>query len=393
MTKFYKNIFSTAVMLLISGAAFAQSIEFCGVRNTMRYDDGDDAKSEYIGWNSQTGKAEFRTDYGLWALNMNGNKITSELVHDDNLMYGNSGSFYKNGVIYTFFSHEDPDAETDGVYEFVVRKWDAKTYKLISSQRYPKSSNLESRGLAFNPTDGKVYGLFYLTDVALPEVDGYEPDQDDIDMGQTTDAGYALCTIDLETMELTQITPGIYYDNFVTLACSPEGRMFSMTSGGTLIEFDTASGLMIKAFEHSGVESQFKRQSACFDHKTGKMYWNGYVNSGKGINDWGSWSNLPDREWRTNHKFDTALYEVDTETGKATKIADIPNRIAFSALWVVGADGTDVVPAAINAAETETVEGDAQIFNAAGQLVSKSSMTKGLYIIKQGNVTKKIMNK
>lgn len=393
MTKFYKNIFTAAIMLLFSGATFAQSVEFCGVRNTMRYDDGDDAKSTYLGWNSQTGKAEFSTDYGLWSLNMSGSNLTSTLVHDDNLMFGNSGSFYMNGVIYTFFSHENPDAETDGEWEFVVRKWDAKTYDLLSTQRYPKSANLESRGLAYNPKNGKVYGLFYLTDVQLPEVDGYEPDQDDIDMGQTTDAGYALCTINLETMELTQITPGVYYDNFVTLACSPEGRMFSMTSGGTLIEFDANSGLMVKAFEHSGVESQFKRQSACFDHKTGKMYWNGYVNSGKGVNEWGSWSSLPDREWRTNHKYDTALYEVSIETGKATKIADIPNRIAFSALWVVGADGTEGATTSINAAEAETINGDAQIFNAAGQLVSKSAMTKGLYIVKQGNVTKKIMNK
>lgn len=393
MTKFYKRIFSAVSLLLLSGVIYAQTVEFNGIRNTMRYDDGDDAKSKYLGWNYETGKAEFETDYGVWSVNMNGKALTSELVHDDNLMYGNSGSFYMNGVIYTFFSHEDPDADTSDVWEFVVRKWDAKTYELLSSQRFPKSANLESRGLAYNPVDGKVYGLFYLTDVALPEVDGYEPDQDDIDMGQTTDAGYAICTIDLETMKLTQITPGVYYNNFVTLACSPEGRLFSMSSGGTLFEFDANTGLMVKAFEHSGVESQFKRQSACFDHKTGKMYWNGYVNSGKGVNDWGSWSNLPDREWRTNHKFDTALYEVDTETGKATKIADIPNRIAFSALWVVGADGTDVVPSAVEAVEVEPVAGDTQIYNAAGQLVSKSSMTKGLYIVKQGNVTKKIMNK
>lgn len=38
----------------------------------------------------------------------------------------------------------------------------------------------------------------------------------------------------------------------------------------------------VDIYETSGVKSQFKRQAACFDMKTGKMYWNGYVNDGSG---------------------------------------------------------------------------------------------------------------
>lgn len=128
---------------------FAQTVQFYGVKNTMRYDDGEDTKYTYLGWNAATGKAEFEGDVGLWELDMNGQKVDSKLVHYDNLMYGNSGSFYMNGVIYTVMSHEDPDSDESGVMEFVVRKWDAKTYEMISSQRFPKSSNLESRGLAY----------------------------------------------------------------------------------------------------------------------------------------------------------------------------------------------------------------------------------------------------
>lgn len=409
---FIKSVFAVALTFVAAQMLSAQNVQLLGVKNTMRYDDGDDTKYEYLGWNAETQKAEFKGDVGLWSLDTDGNSsVKSNLVHYDNLMYGNSGSLYMDGVIYTIMSHEDPDAESSDVYEFVVRKWDAQTFALLSTQRYPKSANIESRGMAYNPVDGKVYGLFYLTDVVI-DIEGYEPDQDDIEAGQTSDAGYAICSIDLETMKITQITPGVYYDNFVTLACSPEGRLFSMTSSGTLMEFDTKTGLVVtRTFENeegdeevlpaygpSGVVSQFKRQSACFDYNTGKMYWNGYVNSGKGYNDWGSYGPLSDKEWRTNGKYDTALYEVSTETGAATKIANIPNRIAFSCLWVKGADASDIVkPGTQTNVHGIQYSGDnaTRIYTAGGQLVTTDAehLTPGLYIIKKGNITTKVLKK
>lgn len=402
-----KKILFVAVALLSFAEMSAQDVKFYGVREKMRYDDGDDMKSEYLGWNAETGKAEFSGDYGLWTVGMSNNKLTPELVHYDNLMYGNSGALYIDGLIYTVFSHENPDATEDGVMEFVVRKWDAKTFELLSSERFEKSANLESRGMAYNPVDKQVYGLFYLTDVELPVPDE-ELDPEDRQEGYTTDAGYALCTIDLSTMAIKQITPGIYYDNFVTLACSPEGRMFSMTSFGTLYEFDTKTGLIrtktvineygeeeqVSIYAHSGVQSQFRRQSACFDHNTGKMYWNGYVNNGMGYNDWGSYGPLSDKEWRTNGKYDTALYEVDIETGAATKIANVPNRMTFSCLWVDGGDGTE--GAISDVKQMEMVETDnMDVYNTAGQLVysgkkTSANLKSGIYVVKSGNVVKKV---
>jgi hypothetical protein len=71
------------------------------------------------------------------------------------------------------------------------------------------------------------------------------------------------------------------------------------------------------------------------------MYWNGYYNSGKGYNDWGSWSSLSDKEWRTNGKYDTALYAVDITTGDATRLSKIGNRWTFSCMWVDGDDVSD----------------------------------------------------
>lgn len=402
MTNNYTMRFKTLAMAsLIAMGATAQSLQLLGVKNTMRYDDGEDTKYTYLGWNSQTSKAEFSGDVGLWSLDLNGSKVASNLVHYDNLMYGNSGSLYINGEIYTVMSHENEDGEM----EFVVRTWDAKTFAKKSEKTYSKSANIESRGMAYNPIDGKVYGLFYLTDVVIED---YEPDQDDIDMGQTTDAGYAICTIDLQTIEIHQITPGVYYENYVTLSCSPDGRLFSMTSSGTLTEFSPESGLKVarvvindegdaeefEYFEPSGVVSQFKRQAACFDYTTGKLYWNGYVNSGKGYNDWGSYGPLSDKEWRTNGKYDTALYEIDIETGKAITIDKIPNRIAFSCLWVNGKDASDIVPPSsheTSIASTQKVsDGVCRVYNSQGMLVTgnTSNLPKGMYIINGKKVMK-----
>jgi hypothetical protein len=298
------------------------------------------------------------------------------------MMYGNSGAVYVNGKLVTVFSRDESSTVDEELFR--VCKWDANSGNLLSNEIRPKNDHLESAGMAYNPVDGKVYGLFYLTGNQLPaeitDDPDYFADQDD-DMTDG-DAGYAICTVDLSTMKVTPITKGLYYYNFITFAINSEGRAFALTSGGSsavpgddgkqrdinnnltgaqLYEFDLATGLMkTKAVEKidpetnekyianeplvgaTGYSSQYRRQAACFAKSNpNKMYWVGYYNSGKGINEYGSWGPLPDKEWRTNGKFDTALYEVDITTGEANRVAKIPNRWIFSALWVEGDDCSD----------------------------------------------------
>ena len=210
-------------------------------------------------------------------------------------------------------------------------------------------------------------------------------------------------------MTLTQITPGIYYDNFVTLACAPDGRIFSMTSSGTLVEFDRATGLIltktveneqgelveVNKYDHSGVISQFKRQAACFDFTTGKMYWNGFVNSGMGYNEWGSYGPLSDKEWRTNGKYDTALYEVSIEDGKATRLSGIVNRLSLTCMWMPGRDASETT--AIKSVSSSST-GIVKVYTQNGLLVYSGPATgmhlqQGLYIVKDGDTTRKIVIK
>lgn len=314
-------------------------------------------------------------DYPLWYGTITDTNLAA-WVTGLNTMYGNSGAVKVGNVITTVFSTSDPEAAASE--KITVLKWNAtEATQIGNGTHFPESSCLESSGMAVNPLDGQVYGLFYMTAQQLPEDITEDPDYfvDSEDSLSSTDAGYCLCRIDLETMELTPITPGLYYYNFVTFAINSQGRAFALTSGGvagvldeegkvydidgnpsgaTLCEFDLATGLMlgnyveaideetgeayqefVNKYQGTGFPGQYRRQSACFDpNNPNIMYWNGYVNSGKGYDENGSWSNLPDTNWKENGKHDTALYAVDINTGNATRLATFTDRYTFSCLWV-----------------------------------------------------------
>ena len=396
-----------ALLCMAAMAANAQSYYLKGIGNNNRYDDGEQMKTKYVGWNTELGKAIFVVDNGIYGMTWDGTTLSTPekdpavnidqfyaqgqftdneaalWANNFNMMYGNSGACYVNGKLITVCSRDEqstPDEEL-----FRVCKWDAKTGDLLSTELRPKSDHLESAGMSYNPLDGKVYGLFYLTGQDLPAEITSDPDYfEDQDADMTDgDAGYCLCTIDLGTMKVTPITKGLYYYNFVTFAINSEGRAFAMTSGGTngtigddgkirdvnnnltgaqLIEFDLQTGLIKEnaTIGATGYCSQYRSQAACFAKSNpNKMYWVGYFNSGKGVNEWGSWGTLPDKEWKTNGKFDTALYEVDITTGEATRLTKVTNRWTFSALWFDGDDcSDDASDDPFNPGNTEPTEGN-----------------------------------
>ena len=398
--KFKFMLLALAAIICLSSSA---QLKIKGVYQQGRDNDGE-MGGTYIGWNSALGIGISIVPQGIYQMEWDGTTFSqpvkepavnkadfysggqftdndkAQWANNFNLMYGNSGAGIKDGVITTIFSRSGEDIEDSE--RFAVRKWDAVTGNLLSGKNdyYSRDMCLESAGMCVNPKDGKMYGLFYLTAQDLPDEIVNDPDffVDQEGDATSTDAGYCICSIDLETMVITPITPGLYYGNFVTFAINSEGRAFALTSGGTLpalngnedmkvydidgnlagaqlYEFDLTTGLMltipveeideetgepytanVNKYTHgTGYCSQANRQSACFSKANPNvMYWVGYVNSGKGYNDYGSFTNLSDKEWRTNGKYDTALYEVDITTGEATRLSLITNRYTFSALWV-----------------------------------------------------------
>ncbi len=442
------SLLGLAALVAVPAHAQDGTVKLKGIGHNNRYDDGDQMKTTWIGSlydenGNYTGKTAYIVENGIYAMNVGQSNVSlptkEPAVNIDeikqgssvnyekalwatnfNLMYGNSGAGYVDGQLVTIMSRDESSTTDDEL--FAVRTWDATTGNMLTNQFYPKSATLESAGISFNPMDGKVYGLFYLTGRDLPAEIVNDPDyfvDQDADMTDG-DAGYAICTIDLETMTVTPITPGLYYYNFFTFAINSEGRAFALTSGGTnsnvldenghvvdingrrsgaqLYEFDLATGLMkTKAVtkkdddgetyteyeplvDGTGYCSQYRRQAACFaKSKPNTMYWVGYLNSGKGYNDWGSWSTLSDKEWRTNGKYDTCLYEVDITTGIGRRVAKVPNRWIFSALWVDGDDPSDgAYQTAISDVTRTANSTSSATYNLQGQRVTATR--GGLYI-------------
>lgn len=390
---------AACLVALCAFSAVAQNLSFRGVYQTSRDDNYPNGfYSEYVGWNSTLGKVIFIVQQGLYKMDWDGTNVSMpvkdpEVNKDDfysggrftdndkalwasnfNMMYANSGAVIKDGVLTTVMSRTDmqnPDGTwvTNDTNRFAVRKWDAVTGDLLGeTQIHPAWDCLESAGMAVNPKDGKVYGLFHITNKYLPDSILNDPDFFADENADSTDSGYAICTIDLDNMVIHQITPGLYYNNFVTFAINSEGRAFAMTSGGGnaavpaedgkiydmygelsgshVFEFDLTSGLMIDDNRvNTGYSSQVRRQAACFSkNDPNKMYWMGYYNSGMGFDDSGNWNPLPDQTWLTNGKYDTALYEVDITTGEANRLGIIQDRYLFAYMWVDGEE--DQQPAA-----------------------------------------------
>ncbi len=453
----FKKLLNLSLLAaLMAAPAGADNIKIKGVLNNNRYDDGDQLKTEYVGWNAELGKAIFIVDFGIYAMTWDGATLSTPVkepavskndIKDDNdkqvwatnfnLMYGNSGAVHVGDKIVTVTSRDYQSTEDKEL--FAVRKWDAVTGNLLNNadEYMDVSANIESAGMSYNPVDGKVYGFFHITDAKLLDEitsdEGYFTDQDDADWGrEDLDDGYCLGTIDLNTMKITPITPGLYYGNFIAFAINSEGRAFTLTSGGTtgfmgedgkiyninneltgarLIEIDTKTGLMVRDskevidsetgetyIEYSypipatGYCSQVHRQAACFSKSNpNKFYWMGFYNSGKGVNSNGSWTTLDNREWRTNGLFDTALYEINLSTGVCTRLAKVPNRVSFSCIWLDGDDPSEGADINVDGIDGIGISGSAETktYDLNGREVK--SMERGLYIVKEGGKVRKVM--
>ena len=404
-------LFSLAtIAVMVCLPSFAQDITIKGSLVMNRYDDGEQLKLKYLAWNENLGRAISTSDLGVWSMTWDGLELSNPvkdpnypvssfysggqftddekalLVNNTIMMSGTSGAAYVDGKIVTVFSRDEQSTGDEDL--FCVCKWDANTLELLSNDLMNKNQNLESAGMAYNPKDGKVYGFFHFTDTPLNSAITADPeyftDEDDQDFGREgLDDGYALASVDLKTMTVTQITPGLYYGNYVGFAINADGRAFALTSGGTsapasedgrlrdinneltgahLYEIDLHTGLMLTEDKEvldeetgeiitekistipnaTGYAFQTHRQAACFDKNNPNiMYFVGDYNCGKGINGNGSWSTLDNREWRTNGLYDTALYSIDINTGIGTRLSKIKNRARFSCIWIEGADNSD----------------------------------------------------
>lgn len=110
--------------------------------------------------------------------------------------------------------------------------------------------------------------------------------------------GYDFCTLDLATGKSTAIAT--LAQKFVALYADSQGSVYGIGADGTLYLFDLATGTP-SAIGATGVVPSADVQDACLDENTGTVY------------------------WFARTATESALYTIDSATGKATKVTDFEN--------------------------------------------------------------------
>lgn len=182
--------------------------------------------------------------------------------------------------------------------------YDTKTWEMVGRPK-DVADTFRAFDLAQDPTDGKVYGFF-------------------ID-----DTSYRFGTVDYATNKQQFIA--LSDTAFFGLACSNEGQLYAVSQGGNLFKIakdgrQTLVGSL--GLTEQGLTVEDRVQSATIDPRTNKMYWAAYL-------------------WDKNAiDFKTDLYEIDTETGRATHIVDFPETAQVVALHIAEPAADDAAPAA-----------------------------------------------
>ena len=184
MKKSLLTIFGLMVLLCLPTSA--QELNLKGIGHGNRHDDGEQMTTEYLGWNSQLQKAIFLVENGIYKMSWDGIELTaptrdpkvikSEVLSSDekalwannfNLMYGNSGAVYVDGLLVTVMSRDEQSTVDEELFN--VRLWDAKTGNMLATYTLPKNMFLESAGMSYNPKDGNDR-ISHLTQLAFSRI-------------------------------------------------------------------------------------------------------------------------------------------------------------------------------------------------------------------------------
>lgn len=162
--------------------------------------------------------------------------------------------------------------------------------------------------MTYDSTDGKIYGIFYNDDMT----------------------GYVFGTFDPASVTRTAIAT--LSCEFFAIAASPQGVIYAIDEDGDLNTLDKTSG-KVTLVGSTGVKPQFK-QSADFDDSTGRLYW------------------VAAQADNTS-----AFYEVNTTTGAASKIFDLPDEDQIVALDVMTPEALQGAPNTADALKINITDG------------------------------------
>lgn len=318
--KHYKKLLAGALVGLLAApqTAAAQSEYPVFINGSLInwYYYGRDIHEGTTGWCEQSvglGTADNPYNYGLMQLgvNPNGKSETDSRklwVNDfpirNHILYSNAAGVFTGDAYYSFFIseqgwEENMDSEYGSeTYVVKVRKWtwDVDAQGKYTNVKYEQVATMTTQpiDLTYDPLYDKVYGVFY--------------------SGST----YKFGTLDMETFKVNYISKeGLIYGAPRCIAINSKGELYAIDASGYVYKVNKKDGEMTTV-GNVGFKSQSRPMSATFDYRTDKLYWIGFMNDGKNSAD-PSGTNTTATVAEGGR--DTGLYEVNTETGVATLIA------------------------------------------------------------------------
>lgn len=223
--------------------------------------------------------------FGVYSFMPNQSVIVSTLEHQDRWLRANSGGVWFDGRLYYMNSLQGSGGNVLNMYQC----WDTDSWTMVHDVNMEASESAKmAADLTYDPITKQVYGFFF------------------------TDDGTAY---ELGTMEFSDASPVKHSlkrapIDMVAIAASPEGDIYGIGVNGFLYKFDKSTG-DATIVGNTGVSVSAYRQSATFDFRSGKLYWAAMINESS-----------------------SALFEVNTTTGKATRLGAFANSEEVVALYI-----------------------------------------------------------
>lgn len=226
--------------------------------------------------------------YGIYSFEAKEGTQFTKLCQNFNVNM-NGGGVYEGDVLKYIFWYMGPGDVPMAMYiEYNTKTWMQTAARDVMSSG---GLTLVARCVAKDPTTGKVYGIFNNA------------------AGNGNDFG----CIDYATMERTTIKalPTTAEEDYFVLAANSQGTLFAINRLGNLVRIDKETGeaTLVGA---TGVTEVSFNQSATFDLSTNRLYWAA----------------------QSRNEASNGLYEVNTTTGRATRITVLPGNAEVQGLYV-----------------------------------------------------------
>lgn len=281
-------------------------------------------------------------DWGIYSFKAGADLSSTKVCN----IYGDpngGGTIVGDKYVYTYFIYT---AEMGFTFTTLCTQ-NMKTGEQTKVQQiYPEQSQI-TYALAYDRTTDVCYALSYMTKFIDDDklVQKYVP---------------CLSTIDLTT---GVVTPIAELPKMSFLAITPGGEMFAASTGSSsrLFRINKTTGAYTEVGP-TGITPSNYTQAATFDALTGKLY------------------------WACTHVDGTsALYEVNTSTGAASKIASFKNDEEYTGLYVPEPEVAEAAPAKADGFTVDFAGG-----SLSGEVKGKAPLTTAAGAQLSGNVTVKL---